>query len=744
VSARKPGSLGTFLGVFTPTILTILGVILYLRFGWVIGQAGLLGTLAIVVVANAITFATSLSLSAVATNSRVGVGGAYYLISRSLGFELGAAIGLPLFLSQAFSVTLYAFGLAEALRFVWPELPLQPATLAIIGAVSLLALRGAGFALRSQLPVLGLIALSLLALGLGTLQQGDAGRLLEATAAGEHGFWIVFAVFFPAVTGIMAGLGLSGDLREPQRSIPRGTLAAQLAGFAVYLGVPLLLVASVDLETLRSDPLVWTRIAPLGAWLVFPGLWGAIFSSAVGSMLSAPRTLQALAIDRLAPPPLARAAGRQREPVYGLLATLLIAFAAVLLGDLNAVATVVTMFFLTVYGMLNLAAALEELSGDTSWRPTIRAPWPLALLGAFSCFAVMLLIDVTASIVALIVELGIWLAVKRRERRADWGDVRRGIYEALIRWSLLRLARRPMTARSWRPHILVFVEHVDRQLDLVRVGDWFSQDRGLVTACELVVGDLASLEEDPLEREVYVQDCIRQAGLVAFAERNVVASVEQGIVDVAQANGMAGIESNTVLLGWPPEPKGLAVLLRAARKLERVYKSVIVGRIAPIDPEANGRRRSIDVWWGGLQKNGDLLLLLAYLLTRNREWREARIRILSLASNELMKAETERALRALIPLIRIEADLNVIVKPADASVQQVIRTESAEADLVLLGLSSPDAGEEEAYARRLHELAEGLPSFFFVRNNSLFIGDLVSTGAQPQRLPLPADKATSA
>jgi len=118
VKARGRGTLGTFLGVFTPTILTILGVILYLRFGWVIGHAGLFGTLAIVVLANAITFVTSLSLSAVATDSRAGVGGAYYLISRSLGFELGAAIGLPLFLSQAFSVTLYAFGLAEALRFV--------------------------------------------------------------------------------------------------------------------------------------------------------------------------------------------------------------------------------------------------------------------------------------------------------------------------------------------------------------------------------------------------------------------------------------------------------------------------------------------------------------------------------------------------------------------------------------------------------------------------------------------------
>lgn len=134
--------LGTFLGVFTPTILTILGVIMYLRFGWVVGQVGLWQSLLIVVMANAITLVTALCLSAVATNSRVGVGGAYFIISRSLGLEIGGAIGLPLFLSQALSVTLYAFGLAESLRFVWPSVPLQPAALIIILLVAGLSLSG--------------------------------------------------------------------------------------------------------------------------------------------------------------------------------------------------------------------------------------------------------------------------------------------------------------------------------------------------------------------------------------------------------------------------------------------------------------------------------------------------------------------------------------------------------------------------------------------------------------------------
>jgi len=732
--------LGTFLGVFTPTILTILGVILYLRFGWVVGHAGVLPTLVIVLIANGITFVTALAISAGATNVRVGVGGAYYIISRSLGPEIGGAIGLPLFLSQTFSVTLYAFGLAESLRIVWPGVPVQPAAFVIIAAVGALSFRGAGAALRSQVPIMALIAISLVALASGAFEHGSAKLLFSSAPSGEVGFWAIFAVFFPAVTGIMAGLGLSGDLSDPQKAIPRGTLAAVLAGFVVYMTVPLLLAFSVDPAALREDPLVWTQIAPLGAWLVLPGLWGAIFSSAVGSMLGAPRTLQALAMDRIAPKRLAPVEGQKSEPVLGLWITLGLALTAVLLGDLNAVAVVVSMFFLTVYGMVNLAAALEDLSGDPSWRPRLRVPWSVYFVGALGCLGVMLLINATATVIAVVAELGIWLLLQRRERRADWGDVRRGVYEALIRWALLRLAHRPMTARNWRPHILVFTRPIERNLGLVRFGDWFSQDRGVVTVCELVVADLLEVEQDPLERQEEIQRVLERENVVAFGEVNFVGSIDDGIVSVAQANGIAGIESNTVLLGWPDDPERLAVLLKVIRRLERLHKSLLIGRVAQVDEEYGyGSDLTVDVWWGGLQRNGDLMLLLAHLLTRNREWHDAHVRILSVASNAHMKAVTERTLGQLIPAIRIQAEVQVVLKTPDQSVADVIHSQSGDTDLVLLGLATPEEGQEEAYAARLFELAEGLRSFLFVKNNTLFIGDLVSadTELSAGRVPLP-------
>jgi len=724
--------LGTFLGVFTPTILTILGVIMYLRFGWLVGHFGLAAVIAIVLLANAITLITTLSFSAVATNARVGVGGAYYIVSRSLGPEIGGAIGLPLFLSQAVSVTLYAFGLAESLRIVWPGLDLQVAALAVIVAVGALAWFGASQALKAQVVLMILVGVSLVALGVGALRATAGHAVAWGGATGEVTFWRGFAVFFPAVTGIMAGLGLSGDLRDPVRSIPRGALLAVLCGLGVYLVVPVLLTVGAAPRTLREDPLVWTTIAVLGPWLVLPGLWAAIFSSAVGSILGAPRTLQALARDGLMPRWMAGRGKAERALIPGLAISMAIALGAVALGDLNAVAAVVTMFFLTVYGTLNLVAAFEALSGDPSWRPRIRIPWYVSLLGGLACAVAMFLIEPIAGVAAVVAEIVLWTVLSRREQRARWGDARRGLYENLIRWALIRLARRPLSARNWRPHVLVFVDGPIRELDLVRFGNWFAQGRGVVTVCELLVEDLVAGHLDLAEHRRTMQEILDAENLVVFAEVDVVADLAAGIVDVAQANGMAGMTSNTILLGWPRDADLQARFLRLLPPLERLNKSLVFGRIQPrhlYPPERF--TRTIHVWWGGLQRNGDLMLLLAWLLTRNPAWRGARVEVMSLASSETAKVQTESFLKQLIPEIRIEAEPRVIIKPRDRSVTELIHELSAEAEAVFLGLATPEPGEEAAYAERLENLAGDLPTVFFVKNSSLFVGGLLEPTEAP-------------
>ncbi len=391
----RPGGLGTFGGVFTPSILTILGVIMYLRFGWVLGNVGLWKTFLIVTLSTAITFLTGLSIAAIATDQRVRVGGAYYMISRSLGIEAGGAIGIPLYLAQALSVALYTVGFAESVAGVFPALPERAVGLVTTVLVAVLALISARVAIRAQYFIMGAIALSLLSLAVGhPVDPTPAEVALTATYTPEP-FWRVFAVFFPAVTGIMAGVNMSGDLADPGRSIPRGTFAAIGVGYLVYMGVPFLLYRWAPVGALVADPLVMRRIAFWGDAILL-GVWGATLSSAVGSILGAPRVLQALARDGILPRPLrwlGAGSGPDDTPRAGTVVTLGLALAAVALGNLNVIAPILTLFFLTTYGVLNLTAGVEKFLQSPSFRPLFRVHWSLSLLGALGCVGVMFLIN---------------------------------------------------------------------------------------------------------------------------------------------------------------------------------------------------------------------------------------------------------------------------------------------------------------------------------------------------------------
>jgi len=714
--------LGTFLGVFTPSILTILGVILFLRTGWVVGNAGLIPALAVVVGANAITLITAFSVSSIATNMFVEAGGAYYIISRSLGLQIGGAIGIPLFLAQTFSITLYSFGFAESLRFIWPQVPIQPLAAVTVLLVSLLAGRSAGLALRLQIPIMILIGLAVVSLFAGLPGHSELQVGFLSGPENAPSFWIVFAVFFPAVTGIMAGVSLSGDLENPTRSIPRGTIAAVLVGFVVYMAVPAVLALLADTATLTADPLVWLKVSAV-PFLVLPGLWGAILSSAVGSSLGAPRTLDALVKDGVMPGFFSGGkspGGISRAHLLSTVSALLVVF----LGDLNAVAPVLTMFFLTTYGMINLVAGLERLSGAPSFRPSLKVPWYVSMLGALGCFWVMFLINAVACIVALVAEIFVYLWLRRRAISASWGDLRYGALMSLARGTLLQLRNLPPAPRNWRPHILVFAGDVDRRIDLIRFAAWLNQDRGILTVSRLIVGNLEEYAERIDAESQRMVARLEQDGITAFSEVEVVPAFEAGVIAVAQANGIAGITSNTIMFGWSEKKQRLAGTLGMIRRIGMLGKSTVICRVRPRAWAAAPKR--IDVWWGGLQNNGDMMMLFAYLLSRNSEWRAARICVHSVASSEMMLNQTRQSLTRMLSASRIQAETDVTLLSPGETVQEIISQKSRDADIVFMGLRSPAENEETAYAQRLIDLVGDLPTVILVHNACLFAGQLLT------------------
>jgi hypothetical protein len=372
---------------------------------------------------------------------------------------------------------------------------------------------------------------------------------------------------------------------------------------------------------------------------------------------------------------------------------------------------------------INLSAAFEKLAGDPSFRPTIRVPWFVSLMGSIGAVAVMFLISPLACLVAVILEGALYVSLRRRAMRKRWGDVRAGLWLALTRFSLLQLKQHEKDPRNWRPHILIFVGDTAKRIGLVRLAAWFNQNRGIVTACRLLVGDVTSRSDEILERKQEMDRDLNREGLVAFSEVNVVPEFETGAIGVAQANGIAGLQSNTVMFGWPEKKERLEGQLRMLRAMSKMKKSTIIARLKwTIEP---GQQKQIDIWWRGKQRNGDLMLLLAYLLQLNADWNDAKMIVRCIVSNESKRESAEKDLAELIPATRIQAESEVIVKPADKTVVEVIHEASRDASIVFMGLMEPEPGTEAENAERLIALASGLSTTVFVRNASEFAGHLI-------------------
>jgi len=716
-SANEAPGLSAFGGVFTPSILTILGVIMYLRFGWVLGHVGLVNTLIIVTLSTSITFLTGLSISAIATDQVVRAGGAYYMISRSLGIETGGAVGIPLFFAQALSVALYTLGFAESVVRIFPGLNLTLVALIVTVLVTLLALQSAEIAIKAQYFIMAAIVVSLICLVLGQPVE-QLPNVAVTEEPGTVGFWAVLAVFFPAVTGIMSGVNMSGDLRNPSRAIPVGTLAAIGVGYVIYMLIPLVLWPRADAVTLVSDPLVMRRIAIWGDSILL-GVWGATLSSAIGSILGAPRVLQALARDGVLPKSLrwlGKGSGPRDEPRLGTLFSLGVALAAVSIGDLNLIAPVLTMFFLTTYMVLNVVAGVEGFLQSPSFRPSFKVHWSLSLLGAIGCISIMFLINAFATVVAAVVVLGIYLWLERREIEGTWGDVRQGIWLSLIRTGLFRI-KGPLDSKNWRPHLLVFSGAPTKRWHLLDMANALTHARGLFTVASVLpegsrdVGRQESLEAT-------LQEYLERRGIQAFVRLVTAPDPFQGMKQLIEAYGIGPLLPNTVLLGDTENPEGRDRFSQLVAQCHRAKRNVIILRSSPeqftLVRRRPSRYRRIDVWWGGLQSNGGLMLILAYLLRTSWDWRGAEICLKLVVPNEAAAESAKANLQRLTESLRIGATSQVIVA-GDRSFDEILLISSQTADLVLLGLPTPGTVEDfsEYYTKLQHRITD-LPNTLLV------------------------------
>ncbi|MEM7064087.1 MAG: amino acid permease [Cyanobacteria bacterium P01_B01_bin.77] len=725
IEASSAG-LGTFGGVFTPSILTILGVIMYLRFGWVVGQMGLVKTLLIVTISTAITFITGLSISAIATDQVVRAGGAYYMISRSLGIETGGAVGIPLYFAQAFSVALYTIGFAESVIQAFPNLNIT-ITLLALGttiAVTALALKSADIAIKAQFVIMAAIILSLLSLLFGGSVSPADVTVSSTTDTSDASFWTVLAVFFPAVTGIMSGVNMSGDLKDPKKSIPMGTLAAVGVGYAIYMSIPLLLSNRADAASLVADPLIMRKMALWGDAILL-GVWGATLSSALGSILGAPRVLQALARDNILPKRLrwlGHGHGPSDEPRLGTWFTLGVVLAVVCIGDLDAIAPILTMFFLTTYMVLNVAAGIEGFLQSPSFRPTFRVPWYISLLGALGCIAIMFLINPAATVAAAIIVLSIYLWLERQEIRTTWGDVRQGIWLSLVRAGLLNIADNA-DPKNWRPHLLVLSGAPTKRWHLIELARDFTHNRGLITVASILPTGARTLKQQEQTRNT-IRDYLEKRGIQAFVKLIEATDTSTGAQQLIDTYGIGPLIPNTVLLGdtETSDHEARERYCQIISKCHQARRNIIILRNPPSQMPQFPKR--IDVWWGGLQANGGLMLILAYLLRTGIRWRSTDIYLKLVVSNEAAAQAAQANLNKLLETLSIGAQSNIIVaegRPFDT----ILRKSSATADLILMGLATPDTAFAEYYTSLQQKTADLPPTIFVLAAEDLAFSELL-------------------
>ncbi|MEM8828401.1 MAG: amino acid permease [Cyanobacteria bacterium P01_G01_bin.19] len=643
---------GTFEGVFKPTLLTILGAIMYLRVGWVVGNAGLVGGILVVLAAVSITLATGLSLASIASNTRLSAGGPYAMIAKALGLEVGAAIGIPLFLCQAFAVAMYVFGFREGWLNIFPQHSPLLVDFGVFVLVFAIASVGASWAFRIQYLVMAAIAISLISIFASPLFWqsqpelvlfGDFPGSLETEFVGIS-FWGVFAVFFPAVTGIMSGVNMSGELQNSRINIPRGTLAAIGVSSVIYLALCYWVATVASPEELVNN----YTIAIDKAWWqpgVLLGLLAATFSAALSSLVGAPRILVALAKDGIIPQGkwISKLSGNG-EPRRAIFLSSLFVVGALMLRDLNAIAPLITMFFLITYAALNLVVLLESRLGLMNFRPTFKISTLIPLYGFVSCLFAMLVINARFSFVATIVVLLIYFQLaKKPDSSRITGDVRSGIFEAIALWAAKKTSEIDANNfRAWRPTLLVPLENWSQLLGEFRLLLDLCQPEGSIQLLGLAEDNNINHFSRRLEK---LTAAFRRKGIFTTYSILKTANSIEGIAMVLQSSQSTFFRPNILFLKVPEAAadwQELQPLLLEAQRLEMGIMLFGLHPLAGMD-----RVEVINVWltpqlenlpFSAKIKQGNLNLTILMALRLHRSWQGSLNLITVVADTEEVKA----------------------------------------------------------------------------------------------------------
>ncbi|MBD0776331.1 Na-K-Cl cotransporter [Maribacter sp. ANRC-HE7] len=686
---------GTFGGVFTPTLLTILGVIMYLRLGWVVGNAGLLGAWLIIIVSFLITLCTALSMSAITTNIRIGAGGAYAIISQSLGLEVGGSLGIPRYISQGLAVTMYIFGFREGWLTIFPGHEPFLVDILVFGVLLTIAYISADLAIKTQFFIMVIIILSLFSIVLAAyygsmyIPVEDAIRWGTFKGSIENGFtgsdfWLVFAVFFPAATGIMAGANMSGELANPKKSIPQGTLWAIGVSFLIYMVLAYWLARTATEQELISNYNIIVEKSYVGP-LIVAGILGATFSSALASLVGSSRILFAMGEHRVLPyGDFLSGKSTNGQPRNAMVVTGVIIFATMLLRDLNAIAPLVTLFFLITYAMINIVVIIEQRLGLISYRPIFKVYKWIPWLGLSSSVLAMFIINPTISLVSISIVFVVYWFLARQNLETPFEDVRSGLFVSFAEWAAKHTwGMKSMQQRAWKPNLMVPIRDIHGAKGNFQFLRNIAKPKGSIKLLGIEPFSEKTGFRDELAN---LSESFRKKGV--FSSWTVIHSDDfaQGVNYGNQALQGAFFKPNIVFLNLQEHDDYETELRPVIKECIRLEIGVLLYLSHPM--AQLGQRNMINVWvrdrkdnWdlGWDIGNLDLSILVAYKLKKN--W-DANIRLIIVIDEEGEKENAQQFLLTLINLARLPETLTEVYV---GSFKEIVE-KSPVADLNIFGM----------------------------------------------------------
>jgi amino acid transporter len=714
--------------VFLAAISTILGAILFLRFGYAVGHAGLFGSILIIFIGHAITIPTAMAIAEISTNLKVEGGGEYFIISRSFGSMVGGTIGISLYFSQAISVAFYMIAFSEAFTplFNWinsiSEFTPHTWMVSIPATVILLLViirKGANLGVTALWIVVSILAISLIMFFLGGSSTSPSSFDIFNKVSDPDDFFKVFAIIFPAFTGMTAGVGLSGDLKNPRRSIPLGTLSATIFGMVVYIFIVFKLFYSLSPEQLTIDQFAMSKIALWGP-IIPIGLAAATLSSAIGSILIAPRTMQALANDNIIPIKpinsfLAKGKGESNEPLNATIVTAIIVFIVVAMGNVDFVAQIISMFFMITYGSLCLVSFLEHFAGNPSYRPTFRSKWFLSLIGAVGSFIMMFQMAPLYAFIAVIAITVIYLIIKSgREGEDDLSSMVKGALFQLTRKLQVLIQRKQASVSEigWRPSFIAISSTSLTRLapfDLLR---WISHYYGFGTFIHYIKGflDENTNQEAKLKLDQLIkQSAASKAGI--YVDTIISPSFRTAVAQIVQIPGISGMENNSILFEFHQDDKeNITDIIDGCHFASLVDYNICVLRSSE---HHFGYKQNIHIWLTpGDYRNANLMILIAYIIMGHPDWKECKIDLYAAFEEKELNKEMIR-LNQLINKGRIPiSNKNVKRVPWDKNVktyETLVTENSNTADLVIMGFSvSKLSNEKGAFFKKFDNINEVL------------------------------------